>query len=180
MLVLDIPETELFDESKEEFIRIKKTDLRLEHSLVSISKWESKWKKPFLTRDKKNVEETLDYIRCMTINQNIDPNVYYAISIDGYKKINEYMDDAMTATTFSDNGTQSRSHEIITAEVIYYLMFSYGIPMECQKWHLNKLLTLIRIFNVKNSPNKKMSKHEILSSNRSLNAARRAAMHTRG
>jgi hypothetical protein len=180
MLVLDIPETELYDERKEEFIKVKQTELRLEHSLVSISKWESKWKKPFLAKEQKTEEEVLDYIRFMTLNQNVDPNVYYAIPVEGFRKINHYIEDTMSATTFSDTGMQTPSRDIITSELVYYMMFSYNIPMECQKWHFSRLMTLIRVFNVKMSKQKKMPKNEILSKNRSLNAARRAALHTKG
>lgn len=182
MLVLDIPEIELYDESKEEFFKVKKTELRLEHSLVSISKWESRWKKPFLSpvKNDKTPAELLDYVRCMTLNQNLDPNVYYALTTEDFRKINEYIDDPMSATKFSDVGTQSPSRDIVTAELVYYMMFSYRIPMECQKWHFNRLMTLIRVFNVKNSDQKKMPKHEVLARNRALNAARRAKNHTKG
>lgn len=180
MLVLEIPDTELYDESKEEFIRVKSTELRLEHSLVSISKWEAKWKKPFLTQKRKTEEEVLDYVRFMTLNQNVDPNVYYAISVDGFRRINDYIDDSMTATTFTDLGTKTPSRDIITSEIIYYMMFAYNIPMECQKWHFNRLMTLIRVFNIKCSDQKKMPKSEILAKNKSLNAARRAALHSKG
>lgn len=182
MLVLDVPEIELFDEAKEEFFKVKKTELRLEHSLVSIAKWESKWKKPFLSpiKNDKTPAEMLDYIRCMTVSQNVDPNVYYALSTEDFCRINEYIDDPMTATTFNDFGTHTPTREVVTAELVYYMMFSYQIPMECQKWHFNRLMTLIRVFNVKNSTQKKMPKSEVLARNRSLNAARRAAAHTKG
>ena len=180
MLAIEIPETELYDERTEQFVIIKPIVLRLEHSLVSISKWESKWCKPFLkTSEPKTLAESRDYVRCMTLNQNVDPMVYYALTKEHYAKINEYIEAQLTATWFNNNhGAPSR--EVITSEVIYYQMVAYGIPMECQKWHLSRLLTLIRICNIKNSPGKRMSNNEILSQNRKLNAARRKAMHTKG
>lgn len=180
MLVLDVAETELYDERKEEFVFVKPISLRLEHSLVSISKWESKWRKPFLQRtEPKTLAESRDYVRCMTLNQNVDPNVYYALTTEHFKRINEYIDSQLTATWFN-NLQDSPSREIITSEVIYYQMVAFGIPFECQKWHLSRLLTLIRICNIKNNPGKKMSKSDILAQNKKLNAARRKAMHSRG
>ena len=180
MLVLEICATELYDERKEEFVQIKPIALRLEHSLVSISKWESKWRKPFLQRaEPKTLAESRDYVRCMTLNQNVDPNVYYALTSEHFKKVNEYIEARLTATWFSD-AHESPSREVITSEIIYYQMVAFGIPFECQKWHLSRLLTLIRICSIKNSPGKKMSKADILSQNQRLNAIRRKAMHSRG
>lgn len=177
MLVLWIPETELYDEIHNEFTFVKKQKIVLEHSLVSLSKWESKWHKPFLSKDTKTTEETIDYIRCMTVN-SVDPNVYKCISSSMIDQINHYIGDSMTATTINQQNRPSR--EIITAEIIYYWMVALNIPFECQKWHLNRLLTLINVCNIKNKPAKKMSSREILSRNASLNAARRKALHTRG
>lgn len=180
MMTLDIPETELFDERTEQFVIIKPIQLRLEHSLVSVSKWESKWKKPFLqNKEPKTLAESRHYVQCMTLNQNVDPNVYYALTAEHFKRINEYIEAQLTATWFS-NSHGSPSRDVITSEIIYYQMVAYGIPFECQKWHLSRLLTLIRICNIKNNPGKKMSKTDILSQNQKLNAARRRAMHSRG
>ena len=159
MLTITIPEQELFNELTNEFVRTKSHTIQLEHSLVSLSKWESKWNKPFLSKDDKTIEQTLDYIQCMTITQNIDPMVYRFLTDENIRDINDYIDAPMTATTFPDKGYPSR--EIITSEIIYYWMISLNIPMECQKWHLNRLLTLIRVCNVKNAPAKKMSRKEI-------------------
>lgn len=178
MLTINIPDTELYDEVQNEFHMVKAQTLNLEHSLVSISKWESKWHKPFLNKKEKTTEETLDYIRCMTIN-HVDPLVYSCIDSRIIKQINAYIEDPMTATTFS-NQTNNRNREIITAEVIYYWMIALNIPFECQKWHLNRLLTLINVCNIKNKPPKKMSKKAIMTRNNSLNAARRQALHTNG
>lgn len=178
MLTITIPEQELFNELTNEFVRTKAHTIQLEHSLVSLSKWESKWNKPFLSKDEKTIEQTLDYIQCMTITQNIDPMVYRFLTDENIRDINDYIDAPMTATTFSDKGSTSR--EIITSEIIYYWMISLNIPMECQKWHLNRLLTLIRVCNVKNAPAKKMSRKEIMNRNAALNAARRKKLNSKG
>lgn len=180
MLEIEIPASEFFDESTNEFFSVKGIVLRLEHSLVSLSKWESKWKTPFLSDTPKTVEQTVDYVRCMTINQNVDPLVYKLIRNEHVEKINEYISENMTATTFNDAHSPKKSREIVTSELIYFWMAQFNIPMECQKWHLSRLLTLIRIASIKNSPEKKMSKRAILSQNRSLNAARRKMHNTRG
>lgn len=183
MLRITIPATELWDENKEEFITIKERTLQLEHSLVSLSKWESKWCKPFLSKDIKTEEETLDYIRCMTITQNVDPDVYNFIPNNILEEIKEYIDAPMTATWFNDdkNGKGGKGNsEQITSELVYYWMIAQNIPFECEKWHLNRLLTLIKVCNVKNQPPKKMSKKALMSRNAALNAARRKQLNTKG
>lgn len=179
MLQLTIPATNLWDERKEIFIDIKETTLQLEHSLVSISKWESKWQKPFITKDPKTFEETIDYIRCMTITQNVDQNAYYALTKENIEAVNKYIEAPMTATTFSKEINSKPNRERLTAEVIYYYMIALNIPFECQKWHLNRLLTLIKVCNIKNQPPKKMSKAEVMRNNAALNAARRKQFNTR-
>lgn len=182
MLQITIPETELFDEARQEFIYVSKpVTLTLEHSLVSISKWESKWKKPYLSDEEKSVEEIIDYIRCMTITQNVDPEVYYALTEENFKEIEEYITDPHTATTFTEVGRPKRkSSEGITSELIYYWMCSYQIPFEAQKWHFNRLMTLIKIAGIKNNPEKKMSTSELFKSQRELNALRRAKNKSKG
>ena len=123
----------------------------LEHSLVSLAKWESHWKKPFLSKDQKTRAETIDYIRCMTLTANVNREFYNTLTQENINAVNAYINDSMTATTFYDGGkTKSPSREIITAELIYYWMVSLQIPFECQNWHLNRLLTLIRVCNIKN------------------------------
>lgn len=183
MLTINIKGRELFNEMTNEFITINSRSIQLEHSLVSISKWESKWKKPFLSKksmnEKMTNEEFLDYIKCMTVTTNVDDNVYMCLTQKDIKTIGEYINDPMTATTIS-NKNKKNSNEVITAEIIYYWMISLGIPFECQKWHLNKLLMLIDVCSVKESPGKKMSVKDILASNKALNASRRASLHTRG
>ena len=179
MLTIVIPKGEQYDSVNNLFIETKEQTLVLEHSLVSVSKWEAKWHKPFISKENKTLEETIDYIKCMTITQNIDPNVYNFISNDTIKRVYDYIDAPMTATTFSkDNPPPSR--EIITSELIYYWMISLNIPAEFQKWHLNRLLTLIKVCSIKNSPKKKMSKRELMSRNRALNASRRKSLNSRG
>lgn len=181
MLKILVKGRELYDERTEEFISSKDTVLQLEHSLVSLSKWESKWHKPFLNdREPKTDEEMTDYIRCMTITQNVDPSVYYALSTENIMEIKEYMEDKMTATWFSDKNNPKSRQKQVTAELIYYWMISLEIPFECQKWHLNRLLTLIRVCNIENAPKKKMKQSDILRQNAALNAKRKAAMNSKG
>lgn len=179
MLNITIPELELFDERTSEFIYYGEENLQMEHSLVSISKWESKWNKPFLSSSDKSVEEIIDYVRCMTVSREVDPEVFERLTEQNIKEINDYINAPMTATTFSD-ANQKGSREIVTSEVIYYWMITLNIPFECQHWHLNRLLTLVKVCNVKNSPPKKMSRQEILERNRQLNAQRKQQMNTRG
>lgn len=179
MLVIMVPGQEMYDASKNLFTTYKDTFLSLEHSLVSISKWESKWHKPFYSNKEKTKEEVKDYIRCMTVGSISDEFVYDRLTDENVKAINEYILDPMTATTINEQ-KKKPSREILTSEVFYYLMVAYNIPFECQKWHINRLMTLIKICEIKNAPPKKMSKSEILRQNHSLNAARRAALHSRG
>lgn len=179
MLKIVIPKNEFWNEQKQEFITINETVLTLEHSLVSLAKWESKWKKPFLSEDVKTKEEQIDYVRCMTTTQSIDPVVFKCLTNVQLQEIDSYINDSMTATTFSDIKIRGKK-EIITAEIIYYWMVSFNIPFECQKWHLQRLLTLIRVCSAKNAPQKKMSTKDIMSRNRALNKARRAQLKTNG
>ena len=181
MLKLEIPDRTFWDEANEEFIKVKGAKLALEHSLVSVSKWEMKWKKPFLGTERTR-EETIDYIRCMTVSQNVDPEVYKFIDNKTMILVNNYINDSMTATWFTDQKGRPTPHssQKITSEIIYYWMVSLGIPFECQKWHLNRLLTLIRVCEVKNAPSKKMSKKGIMSQNAALNAQRRKARGSKG
>ena len=180
MLEITLPKRELWDEKNERFIDINEQTLRLEHSLVSLSKWESKWCKPFLSSQSKTYEELLDYIQTMTITQNVDPKQYLYIDDNSLLQIKNYIEAPMTATTFSDNDKGKKSREIVTAELIYYWMIALQIPFECQKWHLNKLLTLIKICSIKNEPPKKMSQRELLKRNTALNEARRKKLNTKG
>ena len=177
MLTLVVPETELFDEVRNEFIFVKEQKLTLEHSLLSLSKWESKWHKPFLSKKEKTREETLDYLRCMTIN-SVDEEVYACLTPKMIERVDAYIGDSMTATTFSDK--KRPSHETITAELIYYWMVALNIPFECQKWHLNRLLTLVEVCSIKNQHPKKMSPRAIMQRNAALNASRRKALHSKG
>jgi hypothetical protein len=181
MLLLEIPiSVEGWDEAKQEFVDAETVTLELEHSLVSLSKWESKWCKAFLTKQEKTSEETLDYVKCMTVTENVDPSVYSHLTNENMKQINSYMEAPMTATYFSEQKSKGGSREVITSELIYYWMIALQIPFECQYWHLNRLLTLVRVCNVKNQPPKKMSKRDIISRNASLNAARRQQLNSRG
>jgi len=182
MLQIIIPKAELFDEKTREFVYTKEQTISLEHSLVSISKWEAKWHQPFIGKETKTNEQIIDYIRCMTITQNVEDSVYNYLTEKNIKDVNQYIDDPMTATWFTERKDVPKppSREQITSELIYYWMVALEIPFECQRWHLNRLLTLIRICNLKNKPAKKQSKRDTLSNNAALNAARREKIGTSG
>lgn len=179
-LQITVPATEMWDERKEEFVYTKEQTLQLEHSLVSLSKWESKWCKSFLVKDDKTDEELIDYIKCMTITQNVKPEVYNCLTRENIRQVVEYIEAPMTATVFTDINKGKSSSERVTAESIYYWMIALNIPFECQKWHLNRLLTLIRFCEIKNSPQKKMSRRAIMQSNAARNAARRKRLNSKG
>lgn len=178
MIEITIPETEIYNsETAEFFYPVKKPiTLRLEHSLVSLQKWESKWHKPFLGKEEKSKEETLDYVRFMCITPNVDPEVYQYIPAEEMKRIGDYIEDPMTATWFGDSKKSGPppKKEVITAEIVYYWMITLGIPSEYRKWHLNQLLTLIRVINAKNAPKKKRNRKETLADYARINAIRRA------
>ena len=183
MLQIEVPEIELYDPIKEEFVYVRSQKLQLEHSLMSLSKWESKWCKPFLSKEEKTPEQTIDYIRCMTIGPPASQDVYTTLAYneETLKQIKDYIDAPMTATWFNEKeGTKKNSKEVVTAELIYYWMIALQIPFECEKWHLNKLLTLIKVCNIKNAPSKKMPKKEVYSRNKALNEARRMKYNTKG
>lgn len=184
MLQITIPATiiEDFDENTNEFVYTtigKEETLQLEHSLLSLSKWESKWCKPFLSSEKTD-EETLDYIRLMTINRNVSSDIYDRLTERNVEDIKNYINSPMTATTFSESKTGKANKEIITAEIIYYWMIALNIPFECEKWHLNKLITLVRVCNIKNNPPKKKGKRDTAKRYAELNAARRKQLNTKG
>lgn len=180
MLQITIPARELFDEEKQEFVELKEQTLQLEHSLVSLAKWESKWCKAFLGRSEKTREEIIDYVKCMTITQNVKPEIYDYLTDDNYRQINDYINAPMTATVFSPDNTAKNNRETVTSELIYYWMIALNIPFKCEKWHLNRLLTLVRVCNIKNQPPKKRSKRDIMARNTALNAARRQQLNSRG
>lgn len=180
MLWLEIPNGEVFDESSQTFIQVKGTNLQLEHSLVSISKWESKWCKPFIRKEKMTPKETMDYVKCMTITQNVDPYTYYIIPKKCYEEIDKYINSKMTATYVHSRQGGPPSREPLTSEIIYYKMIAYGIPFECQKWHLNRLLTLIQVCQVKSQKPQKIGAKETLQTQRAINEARRRQYNTKG
>lgn len=174
MLLIEIPGIELWDEANQEFVNIEGGTLRLEHSLASLYDWESKWHKPFLSKEPHSYEETLDYIRCMDLQKEVSPLAYRCLTPKNIEDINQYVEDSQTATWFSDDKSKPRGRApVITAEIIYYWMTVLNIPQECQYWHLNRLMTFIRVCNEKNKPAKKSSKKELLDKHRLLNEARR-------
>ena len=180
MLQIVIPALEYWDEEKERFVSEKEQVLQLEHSLISLSKWESKWCKSFLSTKELSREENMDYIRCMTITKNVSPDTYRRLTNQHIEQINEYIKAPMTATTFREGRGAKGRKRIITAELIYYWMVAFNMPVEFQKWHPNRLLTLIRVCEIENSPKKKQSANDILRENAALNAARKAQLKTKG
>ena len=176
-LKIEIKPNEIWDANAREFHKIEGGVLVLEHSLVSISKWESKWHKPFFTdKIEKTHEEMIDYIRCMTINQNANPYVFYALNEQNVNDIRDYINDPMTATTINDRTKTSKKTQIVTSELIYYWMICYNIPIEFQKWHINRLITLIQLCKVENanaSGTNKMTRNEALERTRQINQMRR-------
>ena len=179
MLRITVPSGEIFDEATSTFTTTKETVLHLEHSLISISKWESKHHKPFLKKQNGSYTqaEIIDYIRCMTIN-NVSDNVYYVLTKQNIKEITDYINESRTASVLISPKVDN-SRETVTSELIYYWMISYNIPFECERWHISRLLMLIRICSAKNS-NGKTDRNAMLRNNRALNAARRKRLGTRG
>lgn len=180
MLAIEVVLEEGFDEENQKFVVVKSCVLEMEHSLVSLSKWESFFEKPFLSDKEKTPEEVFEYIQMMTLTPNVPPEVFSSLTTANVEKIRKYIDAKMTATTFNEQGVPKRNHEVITAEIIYHWMIAAGVPFECQHWHLNRLLTLIRVINLKNAPPKKMGKREMLAQRNKLNAMRKKQYGTSG
>lgn len=180
MLTIILEGEEFFDEEKETFETLNDVTLHLEHSLISLSKWESKYQKPFLSSQNKTAEEIFDYIKFMVLDDLTDDNVIYKMSEKNLKQINDYIESPQSATTFGSMPDKKVKGETITAELVYYWLVAFNIPFECESWHLNRLFALVRICNIKQSPSKKMSRHEIANRNRELNAQRKAALGTQG
>lgn len=180
MLRVEITVNEDFDEASSTFVPVTAVTLELEHSLLSLSKWESDYQKPFLVSEERTNMEMFDYLKAMVITPNVDPNILRLCSQEHINEIQRYIDSSRSATTFGNMPERKGRGETITSELIYYWMLSFNIPFECETWHLNRLFALIRICNVKNSKPKKMTKNEIAQQNRELNQKRRAELGTSG
>lgn len=181
MLTITVPGCEWLDETQGRFMKTADTVLTLEHSLVSVHKWEQRHCKPFLSSEHKTDAECMDYVRCMTLTQNVNPLVYSALTPELLKNIDKYIEAPMTATWFSEEKTTGPiDRKTVTAEVIYYWMITLGIPWECRKWHLNTLMTLIRVCNAKNAPKRQRSQREMIAERRMLNKMRREQTGSRG
>lgn len=180
MLPIHIPKTRLWDNGKEEFIYVEETTLELEHSLVSISKWESKWHKSFFDKRDKTYEETLHYIECMSIDPKVSPEVFLCLTDKHMEQIKDYIDNPMTASSVPEDKNSPVSKERITSELIYYWMISLQIPVEFEHWHINRLIMLIKICGVKNSAPKKTSMNERYNRHAAINAANRKRFNTKG
>jgi len=180
MLKIIVLGKEMFDETKNEFITVDDIELELEHSLVSLSKWESIYEIPFLDKEKKITEHIIGYVKCMTLTPDVPEEVYNNLSEENFEQVQEYIDAKMTATWFNEAPGAPKSREIVTAEVIYYWMTVFDIPFECENWHINRLFTLIRVCNIKAAKPTKMSRSEVAARNRELNEMRRKQLGTRG
>jgi len=180
MLTITIPKAKLLDDETQEFIYIEERTIKMEHSLLSISKWEAKWHKPFLSKEPMTDEQLIYYLKCMTITQNVPDNTYLYMPENVVNQIIAYINDPMTATKVPELPQKSGPRETPTSELIYYWMIELGIPWEAQTWHIKRLLTLIDVTNFKRTPPKQMSRSEIIRRNRELNAARRKTWNTKG
>jgi len=180
VLKITVRLTEGFDEETSQFVDGETIDLELEHSLLSLSKWESSTQKAFLGRQDKTHEETILYIQMMTLTPNIAPEVFQKLSRENFEAINVYVSASMTATKVPER-PNAASRQVITSELIYYWMTALTIPFQpCESWHLNRLLTLIKVANEMNKPPKKMSRREAAARQRELNAQRRQQLGTSG
>lgn len=180
MLTITVPATEGWDERTERFVHTQAATLVLEHSLVSLSKWEAKFKKAFLSNEEKTTEETYAYIQAMSLNGDISMETLACLTNENVAEINAYIESPMGATTFHEVGTQRRSREKVTAAIIWHWMIALNIPLEFETRHLNILFTQIRVENEKNSPKKKMSRQEAMAQQRRLNAERQKQYATTG
>lgn len=180
MLTITVPGVEHYDEAKQEFVTVGDVVLELEHSLVSLSKWESKFEKAFLEAGERSPEELIGYIKAMTLTPEVPPEVYDRFSAANYEEVNAYINAKMTATWFHEDRNSPKSREVVTSELIYYWMTVFTIPFTCETWHLNRLFTLIRIANIKQEKPKKQARADTAAQRRELNAKRKAALGTTG
>jgi hypothetical protein len=180
VLTITVPGRELFNEIDNEFVDTESFTLTLEHSLISLSKWEQFYEKPFLSNNEKSTEELIEYVKFMCVTRNVPDDVFKRLTEENIREIQAYIDAKMTATGFNEPPGAPRSRDVITSELIYFWMITFQIPFECEKWHLNRLFTLIRVCNNKQAKPKKMRRAEAISRQRELNEQRRAQLGTKG
>ena len=180
MLKIIVPGDEFFDEETEQFTTVGDVVLELEHSLVSLSKWESEFEKAFLGPAEKTSEEVIGYVKAMTLTPDVPSEVFSRLTAQNFNDVNSYIESKQSATTFGVMPETKGKGEIVTGELIYYWLVAFQIPFECEEWHLNRLFSLIRICNIKSGKQKKMSKTQIAQRNRELNAQRREQLGTAG
>lgn len=181
MLSIIVPGREFYDEESELFVTVGETQLELEHSLVSLSKWESRWEKPFIGNAEKTTEQVTSYIQFMCLTPDVPPEVFDRVSNENLQEINDYLNSKMTATWFSADETATKGpQEVITSEVVYYWMITMNVPMECQHWHLERLFTLLKVIQLKSAPPKKRNRADVAAQRRALNQKRQQEFGTKG
>lgn len=180
MLKIIIEDEELYDEESNTFQTTERFEFEVEHSLLSLSKWEANYKKPFLSSGKLSTEEIFQYVMYMILTPNVTEKIVNDSSTKIFSEVNDYINSSQSATTFGEMPQKRGPGEVITSELIYYWMVAFNIPFECEKWHLNRLFSLIRICNIKNSKPEKVSRHEAAMRNRALNEKRKAELNTTG
>lgn len=170
-LTIHIPETELWDETREVFVHVKEQTLTLEYSLVNVSKWESRWQKIFLSPEEKTEEQKRDFVYCMICNENTDPNVIYAFTEEDFKKVDRYISTSQSAAIIPEEKTnEPKSNELLSTDLIYYYLAQMQVPyIPTQDWHLSRVMSLIRIGSFKNKPEKKLNKQEAVAQVESIN-----------
>lgn len=180
MITIDLGTLEYYDSEKNEFVYEEGGKVRFEYSLKMLYEWEGKWKKAFLKGNKNlTTEEAVDFYIMMAL----DPIDKKFMTGEAMETLSKYVNDPQTATTFADgqNGNTSPSKgKIFTSEELYAMMITSNVPLDFENRNLNRLITILRVISVQNTPPKKMSKNDIYRQNAALNAERKARLNTKG